>query len=261
MKKTILALLPLLFFGCQPAPKEEGTETQMVEVAPTNHHSDAIAKIFEAHGGFEKWYTMRQLSYTRGEERMVTNLRSRKIRLDDEKKTIGFDGDNVWVTPDSVDASNARFMHNLYFYFFAMPFIVGDPGVFYEDVDARQIKGKTLNGVKVSYDAGVGDSPKDNYIIWYDPETYQMEWLMYTVTYRSDEVSDNYRLIKYTNWESFEGVQLPTTIQWHHYTDGVAGELRNEVVFEEVTLSEEAPSESLFAMPENAQIAPLPERE
>lgn len=222
------------------------------------HHSESITKIFEAHGGFEKWSEMQSLSYLRGEETTVTNLQNRKIRLESPTQTIGFDGENVWISPDSLDASRARFYHNLYFYFYAMPFVVGDPGVFYEAVEPREIKGKMYNGVKVSYDNGVGDSPKDNYIVWVDPESNLMEWLMYTVTFRSGESSESYNLIKYGDWKNVNGLTLPTKLEWYTYEDGVAGESRNEAIFENVQLSEEAPSNDLFEMPENAQIAPPP---
>ena len=32
----------------------------------------------------------------------------------------------------------------------------------------------------MSFNDGVGSSPKDDYIIYYNPDTYQMEWLAYT---------------------------------------------------------------------------------
>ncbi|MEQ9402086.1 MAG: DUF6503 family protein [Cyclobacteriaceae bacterium] len=259
MKYLITSIIIIsLATGCQPNQPAENAGAEEVTPAPTEHHSENLAKIFEAHGGFQKWASMKQLSYTKGGESTITNLSNRKIRLVSEKQTIGFDGENVWITPDSVDAGRARFYHNLYFYFYAMPFVVGDPGAFYKDVDPRKIKGEPLNGIKVSYGESVGDSPEDFYIIWYDPETYKMKWLMYTVTFRSGEANENYRLIKYDQWAEFEGLLLPTTIQWHEYKDGIEGEMSNEVVFENIALSTEAPSEDLFEMPEGAQIAPPP---
>ena len=32
---------------------------------------------------------------------------------------------------------------------------------------------------------GIGDAPKDNYIVLSHTETHQLEWLMYTATSRS----------------------------------------------------------------------------
>ena len=81
---------------------------------------------------------------------------------------------------------------------------------------------------------------------------------MYTVTYRSGEPSDSYNLINYSGWTDFGGVVLPTTLQWHQFQEDTVGDKRgNGTLFENIQLSTEYPSDSLFVMPENAQIAPL----
>lgn len=254
---TFLSILAMAI-SCQPAQQNEtAEETEPAYVAPT-HHSASLTKVIDAHGGYELWSSMKSLSYLKGEETTITNLQNRKIRLESPKQTIGFDGQEVWVTPDTVDVSSARFYHNLFFYFYAMPFVVGDPGAFYEDVEPKELAGKTYSGLKISYGENIGDAPDDNYIIWYDQETGKMEWLMYTVTYRSGEPSDTYKLIKYAGWEEFNGLALPTSLQWFQYDGETIGEPRGEAtIFQNVALSTEAPDESLFAMPENAAIAPL----
>lgn len=258
MKNFILLFILSFAIACQSNQQSADTDESMAVYEKPEHHSEFITKVLDAHGGYEQWSKMKSLSYTKADESTVTNLLSRKIRIESPKQTIGFDGENVWIFPDSLDASRARFYHNLYFYFYAMPFVVGDPGVFYEEMEPREIIGKVYNGVKVSYDNGVGDSPKDNYILWVDPETNLMEWLMYTVTFRSGESSESYNLIKYGAWETFNGITLPTKLEWYTYKDGVVGEPRSEALFGEIELSSVAPLESLFEMPDRAQMAPLP---
>ncbi|MEO9482736.1 MAG: DUF6503 family protein [Ekhidna sp.] len=258
MKNLTLLGILVLAIACQPATKQETAEESAPAYEAPSHHSASLAKVFDAHGGYEQWSTFKSLSYLKGEESTVTNLQNRKIRLESPKQTIGFDGSEVWVTPDTVDVGRARFYHNLFFYFYAMPFVVGDPGAYYEDVEPKELDGKTYNGIKVSYNAGIGDAPDDNYIIWYDQETGKMEWLMYTVTYRSGEPTDQFKLIKYGDWSEFNGIVLPTSIQWFQYDGETVGEARGEAtIFQNITLSTEAPDESLFVMPEGAQIAPL----
>jgi hypothetical protein len=258
MKNLTLLLISTLAIACQPNKKNANTVAAVAVYERPDHHSELITKVFDAHGGYEQWSKMKTLSYTKGDEATITDLQSRKIRLETPKQTIGFDGENVWVTPDSVDASRARFYHNLYFYFYAMPFVVGDPGVFYEDVESMEIKGKLFDGIKISYGNGIGDSPKDNYILWIDPETNKMSWLMYTVTFKSGEASESYNLIRYSDWSEFNRLILPTKLEWYTYTDGVIGAQRSEAIFENIELSEMVPLETLFEMPESAQIAPLP---
>jgi predicted small secreted protein len=258
MKKIVLLIWVMYLTACNTNTQNTKEGKDVASYQAPSHHTESVTKIFEAHGSFEKWSSMKSLSYTKGEESNVTNLIDRKIRLESPTQTIGFDGENVWISPDSLDASRARFYHNLYFYFYAMPFVVGDPGVFYEDVEAKEIKGKMYNGVKVSYDNGVGDSPKDNYILWVDPETNLMEWLMYTVTFRSGEASENYSLIRYSDWGVFNGLTLPTKLEWYAYEDGAVGESRNEAVFENIELSTQAMADTLFSAPENSILAPAP---
>ena len=257
MKNLIYPMAILLMIGCQPAQeKAEAPQEYEKPYERPPHHSESLTKVFNAHGGHEQWSNMNSLSYLKGEETTITNLKNRKTRLESTNQTIGFDGNEVWVTPDTVDASSIRFYHNLYFYFYAMPFVVGDPGAFYEDVEPREIEEKTYNGIKVSYGENIGDAPDDNYIVWYDPETNKMEWLMYTVTYRNGEPSDQYNLIKYVQWDEFNGLVLPTTLQWYHYAGDSVGDVRGEAIFENVEISKMAPDSSLFEMPEEAQVAP-----
>ncbi|MEP1033949.1 DUF6503 family protein [Ekhidna sp.] len=252
---TFLAIFAFSI-ACQPATQNETTEEQVPVYQKPEHHSESLTKVLDAHGGYEQWSRMKSLTYLKGDESTVTNLQNRKIRLESPKQTIGFDGQNVWIAPDSVDASRARFYHNLYFYFYAMPFVVGDPGAYYEDVEARELDGKMYSGIKISYGENIGDAPDDNYIIWYDENSNKMEWLMYTVTYRSGEPSDKYRLVKYDQWSEFNGLVLPTVLQWYEY-DGVrVGEVRSEAMFDNIQLSAAAPEERLFDMPEGSIIAP-----
>lgn len=255
MNKILPFLITVFLLGCQQT--EQQNSEPVAPVAETGHHIESLTEVFDAHGGYQLWSSMKSLSYEKGDESTVTNLQNRKIRVESPEQTFGFDGEDVWVLPDSADASRARFYHNLYFYFYAMPFVVGDPGARYEEVEPKELQGKEYNGIKVSYGDGVGDSPEDNYILWYDPETNQMEWLMYTVTYTSGEPSDKYSLIKYEGWESIEGLRLATTLQWYMYDGETVGEKRGEPsVFTNVRLSTDAPSSDLFEMPVGAQVAP-----
>ncbi|MEQ9466762.1 MAG: DUF6503 family protein [Ekhidna sp.] len=258
MKNLTSLALVFALVACQPSKQTEEKQPEVPAYKAPEHHSASLTNVFDAHGGYEQWSKMKLLSYEKGGESTIVNLQNRKIRLESPQQTIGFDGDDVWVTPDTVDASRARFYHNLFFYFYTMPFVVGDPGAYYEDVEPRELSGKAYNGIKISYGENIGDAPDDNYILWFDPETNKMEWLMYTVTYGSGEPSDSYHLIKYEDWTEFNGLLLPASLQWFQYDGDSVGDPRGEAtLFENIEISEEAPSDSLFVMPENAQIAPL----
>lgn len=220
-----------------------------------NHHSNSISKVFDAHGGFEQWLKMKQISYNLNENNTVVDLQNRYTLIETEDQKTGFDGTSVWVDPPSEDAQNRRMRYNLMFYFYAFPFIVGDSNISYEDLTPVDLKGKTYNAVKISFGENVGDSPKDNYVICSDPESNKMEWLMYTATFGGNESKTKYSLIKYEDWSTINGLVLPGKLQWYHYENGQVGEPRgNGAKFENVALSAEFPEFSLFQAPKGAQI-------
>lgn len=250
MNNYFAAFLIVFIFSCNPSEK---TESKKIPAYP-----DELVKVFEAHGGYSNWAKMQTLSYAKENEIHTIDLKNRKTLLSRDSTTLmGFDGTEVWVT-DSAALANARFYHNLYFYFFAMPFVLADPGIIYTVVEPKKLLDKTYSGIKIAYHDGVGDSPKDNYVLYFDPVTFQMAWLMYTVTFKSQTESEKYSLIKYAEWQKVNGVQLPLKLQWHQYINDTVGNLRNEVFFQDVKLSEVKMGADFFAQPANSWIAQKP---
>lgn len=259
MKKYLFLSLLTILLACEGAKSEKKEEVHSNGPSKPEHHSVSISKVFDAHGGYDQWSKMKQLSYDmpNGQHHLI-ELQNRYTRVESEAQTIGYDGEQVWVMPAESNASRARMTYNLYFYFYAFPFVIGDPGIFYEDVDSKEIMGKVYDGVKVTYGNGVGDSPKDIYIVYFDPDTHKMEWLMYTATFGAAEASDRFNLINYGEWQEVNGVILPKSLQWYQYSNGEVGNPRNELIFENVVLEEDAPSMDNFTMPEGAKVAPDP---
>ena len=85
--------------------------------------------------------------------------------------------------------------------------------------------------------------------IHYDPESMQMAWLGYTVTYRTGEDSDNIKWIRYNDWKEYRGLILPKSITWHEYEGRNIGQARNTVKFENVVVSELETDAAQFAKP------------
>ena len=229
--------------------------------AQTQTMPEGLHKVMQAHGGLATWQSLTKLSFTKGEgegaEVHTANLHDRRIRVQAQNHAIGFDGNEVWISPaDAEFRGSPRFYHNLYFYFFSMPFVLADPGIYYQVVPNVTLQGKEYAAVKISYGNGVGDSPDDNYILCYDPATYQMEWLMYTVTFGKEGPSEKYSLIRYGEWEATGGVRLPRSLTWYTYAEGVVGEERSKATFTEVEVSTTAPPDHLFVMPADGKVSP-----
>lgn len=262
MKKiSALIILGLIAICCKQGVQTPEETTPIEEVVVTKEYPEAISQIFKAHGGITNWNTINQLQYTMDKggdnnETHTVDLKNRNTRIEHPNYTIGRDGNGLWIAQDSTHfpVQRARFYHNLYFYFYAMPFVLGDDGITYTDVAPLSFDGKTYPGTKISYGAGVGDAPDDNYIIYLDPETNQMAWLAYTVTYGKNETSDKYSYIKYDQWQDVNGLQLPKTLQWYSVEDGKPVAMRNEQAFINVSTSEALFADGYFAMPENGTV-------
>jgi hypothetical protein len=260
MKKTLLlAILSLALFNCKQEAKPKDYKGEALDVT-TSVYPEHVSKIFDAHGGIDRWNTFNKLYFEieneGANEKTTVALKNRASLIDAEHYLLGYDGKDIWLKEkDTVKyKSNPKFYYNLMFYFYAMPFVLGDDGIHYKDVEPLEYEGVSYPGILISYDNGVGESSDDEYILYYHPETHQMEWLAYTVTFFSKEKSKKFSLIKYDQWGKLEGLSLPTTLQWFKYEDGVIGDMRNELKFVNSKLNTKKPEDSFFAPKDNAKI-------
>ena len=163
MKKiTYLLLFTILIVACKNETKTESTVIDDVskEDITTSIYPESITKVFDAHGGIDNWNKMQTLSFTmdkpNGKEVTTTNLKTRAELIDTPTYVAGFDGETLWVNEKDGNEykGNAKFYKGLMMYFYAMPFIVGDDGIIYEDVEPLVFEGKTYPGILISYNAG-----------------------------------------------------------------------------------------------------------
>ncbi len=219
--------------------------------------------VLKAHGGLDKWQSMASLTFnfTRGEKKEIhqIDLKSRKTRIDSDDFSIIYDGLDVWVSPnkEAFPGSSARFYHNLMFYFYAMPFVLADPGIQYTNLEPKEILGKMFNRISIKYDSGIGDAPDDEYIICFDPETNKMEWLFYTVTYFSKEKGNSYNAIHYDKWGVQNGLLLPETMAGFKTNIEGIGDKRYENIFENIKITSDPLDQNIFKIPESAEIDSL----
>jgi hypothetical protein len=257
MRKLLFVVLLVPFLACKRTQKDTSTlkkeEVNVLEL-PKTIYPEALDKIFKAHGGITIWKEQRTLSYVlpkpKNPEMHTIDLWNRNEKIEAPDYTIGFDGKPWVLDTNNSYKGNPEFYHNLMFYFYAMPFVLADDGIIYSDAEDLVFDGVSYPGVRISYDAGVGITPKDEYFLHFDAETNQMAWLGYTVTYRTGEKSENIKWIRYNDWEISNGLLLPNSISWYTVEDGEIKGLRNQVVFEDITLSKEAKPTTFYDKPE-----------
>ncbi len=216
MKKILLLLVIVIAVSCKSEKKKE-TKEKEVQVEKKDNFPEELNKVFMKHGGINTWRNAEVLSFNKGEEVHTVNLKSRKTVINSPNYSLGFDGKEVWLSEEKEGAykGNPKFYYNLYFYFYAMPFVLADDGIVYEKAAPISFEGIDYPGYKISYKANIGNSSDDNYIVYYNPETFQMEWLAYTVTFNSKAPSEKFKIIKYNKWVNVNGVILPKELIWY----------------------------------------------
>ncbi len=270
MKAIITAcILMTLLISCKENPKEMDTkvsDSEMITSMEKPSYPEALAKVFEAHGGLENWRNNRTLIYDipkpDNRETHTTDLYERKDKIEGNGFTMGYDGEQVWLLDgEGTYKGDPIFYHNLMFYFYAMPFVLADDGVVYSETEDLEFEGKSYPGIGIGYNEGVGTSPKDEYFIHFDPETNQMAWLGYTVTYRSGEKSDNVKWIRYNDWMDVDDLILPKSLTWHAYEGRTIKEARSPLPFENVRLETESKPADFYTKPANAVFVKKKEEE
>lgn len=268
MRKILYTLsLGFFLFSCKSETKTETqTVTNEAEKAPTekavkntNKYPENLTKVFKAHGGLELWKSMRSLEYTQekpdGKEVTTTDLYNRKALLTSQNYAIGFDGQKPWLlnkTDKEYKGYDPKFGYNLMFYFYTMPFILSDDGIKFSEAEALTFEGVTYPGIKISYDNGVGATPEDIYVLYYNAETFKMEWLGYTVNFVPGIDTKELHFRRYGDWQEVNGLLLPNTITGYGFKNDRPTTPKTPNVFTDVKLSTTAPDAAMFVKPEQA---------
>lgn len=227
-----------------------------------NSYPALLQKAFSAHGSLDQWKSFRSVEITLGsgdsQTQIQTDLQNRHELVISPKDKMGYDGNNYWYYAASIPDKrpNARFVIGLQFYFFSMPFVVGDPGIVYEELGKKQMEGKTYDVLKVTYGSNVGQSPKDQYLLFFDEATHLLHALLYSVTFFDVGKSDTYNARIYDEWQEIEGLKVPlkmTSYVWDAEKQ-VLGAARGSTLVTKVKFGKEAFDEALFRQPTGAVV-------
>ena len=238
--------------------------------------SGALAQIersFEAHGGLKKWQSFASVEYAltyerpNGEKRdhQLFDLRSRDGLITADEYTLGASKGEVWIKPglNALGVTPPRFYMWTPFYFFGMPFVFADPGVKQESLGKKTFQGQEYDVVKITYEAGTGDSPDDFYIAYVDPASGRLKLAVYVVTYPAlrkgkamDELEQH--AIVFEEWQDAGGLTVPKAAAYYDWkNETIEGEPLGRLRFANVQFSSAPPDAAKFAKPADAVVAPL----
>lgn len=226
-----------------------------------------FARALEAHGGLERWHARGTLEYDlaatqqvfgnreRRDEHHLVDLHRRRVLIRGDGYRLGFDGRDAWASDPAELHRRPRLYHGLYFYLFSLPFVLADPGVHHEVLGPRTLDGRRHHVVRFTFEPGVGDSPDDEYLAWFDAETLRLRLVLFTVTFygpRGALIDGHHRAAEYLDWQTVDGLTVPRRMRFGVWRDGTLAAspaYSGEATFDAVAFHDQAPAAELFAMP------------
>ena len=261
-KATTQALViwaSLLVVSCDsknsPSSSEQSFTTRIQQIP------SALQEGLKTHGGLEKWAKYGTLSYTLASksipEKHLIDLNSRKVLITtDSTFTMGFDGKDVWVSPNlaAYPGSSATFYHNLVFYFFSLPFVVADPGVNHNALPDITFDGVAYSRISITFGSDVGESPDDQYILWFRKSDKLLSMINYSVTYFDPANASKFNAMVYEEWQTVNGLKVPLKWTSYKWENDSLGDKRGATLITDVSFQEGTPDATLFQKPETAEI-------
>jgi len=269
----LLAALVLTLSGC--GQSEEAARQARIDAAQANlefsEGGQLLAKAIEAHGGLEPWFGNGLLKFRwiyrmqdRGPEAVVDTVQTidpwssmAVHEVPGGEITFGWTGEEAWILPADAEFSPPPHFWSLTpFYFLGVPFVLADPGTNHELLpDTVAFEGTDYPMVKVTFDAGTGESPDDYYKVLIHPETNQVAGVIYIVTDKKVNPDGNWieKLLSYDTYQEVNGVKLPTIYRSFSINeDGTIGEKIREA---EALDIEYLPAGSVdFGVPDGAKV-------
>ncbi len=192
---------------------------------------------------------------------MTMEPASARARIDlKDGGTLVFDGTDAWVSPPELKLPQARFHLRTWPYFLCAPWKLGDPGVTMTPGPKRKLKGVECDTCKLTFAAGVGDTPDDWYVAYVDPQSHQLKALAYIVTYGSsaEKANTEPHVAVYEQLTDVDGFKVPSKLTFWNWNEeeGLVGESLGNASFESLQLVAADPE--AFARPAKARKDEIP---
>jgi hypothetical protein len=266
---TTLLLATTLPLFAQPESTIDARVDESTTRLAKSEGGQLILDSIDAHGGLKRWFSNGPLHFRwiyhrtdQGPDSVVDTIQTADPWSSKVVHTVpaqpgvsfGWDGENSWIDPaDAEFGTPPAFWALTPYYFVALPFALADPGTNFEVLPDIDFEGKSYRQVKVTYDAGTGDSPDDYYIAAIDPDTNRLRGVRYVVTSpvlgRTGPGPEKF--LTHEGLTEFDGVLLPTShVTYEMNGDQIGEEMRTAQVTETKFLGDE---EVDFTIPKTAK--------
>jgi hypothetical protein len=228
MSRSLVAFLRFVFLGAILAGcATPSTETEPdVAAAPELRGPAVVWEMVEAHGGMAAWTSAPAIAFTEqwgdGPQTRVVVEQGRRRAYAERPGTnarMAWDGERAW----GLDWQGAppRFTARLTYYFIHLPWMTQDPGVRFGEPATGQLPNDSTayTTISMTFDPGVGDTPRDSYELYIHPETKRLAACRYVMTYQavlppSIEQAPPSVLV-FGRHETLEGLVVPTQLRFH----------------------------------------------
>ena len=243
MKYIASFVIVFIFYGC---------------LGDQEYHAfpPAMYKMLSHHGGLTTWKKKETLKFLvntpDGVEAHFVDLRNNRDRVEGTGYAMGYDGRSVWMSADTTFNGDPAIYHNLYSFFFNMPFLLANKGGRFSDVDPIVFGGLEYPGIKVTLEENINPGFGKEYFIHYSPLSYRMNWLGYTTNNGMKSPTPQINWVRYEDWFYTERLVLPELISWYKYENGELTEPKYQVAFNEVEIGRGGCNAGIFEKPEDA---------
>ncbi len=277
---TLLVALPAAAQDHRPVDPDEPTrraEAGKKRLQAAGAPGEVVLRSIARHGGLDAWFAGRALEFTYtydpvGERPPVTTRQTIDLlasRAYHDIVTPGagrfaFNGERAWIlTEGDAFQMPPRFWSLTPYYFVALPFVLGDPGVKLEALadDPAAAGLPAADVIKVTYESGTGDAPDDYYICYFAKDDARLLAVRYIVTYdpmikaRGGKIGPE-KILVYEDFKKVGPLTLAHDHTFYAFADGKRGDKITDAgpadVKHGVTFDE-----SKLVMPKGARVSEL----
>lgn len=180
---------------------------------------------FEVHFGGDTWAPFRGV--------VTANPRTRQVYAtlpnpDGTEGRIAYDGKQAWSAGNlqGMAKAPARMTAWRDLYLYALPWMTQDSGVLFDKPESVKmpIGGVDCMAVRMTFEAGAGDTPRDWYVLFIDPVTHRLRAAQYVMTYaalmQNGATASPPSILVWEETANVEGMIVPTKYTVHWAGDG-----------------------------------------
>lgn len=251
----------VLFFALNFVSCGNNNETKSVssphKPKVENKYPVSLQKLFETYGGLNKWQensALKMVLTSETEEILFErNIESQEMRISGPDFSMGRDANGVWFLNESGKINKELFSHlDKLFFSASAPFIVAQEGAFYTQRLDEMIQRKNYGVLHIGFGRGFGKSVDDEYILYYDKETHEIDWVAFSEVNYGNYKSKSWKFAKLTNFQNVDGLLVPQKFEVYESSNNAPTKFIETYSISELKLIEQPFEKSIFKAPEGS---------